>query len=180
MRGVRAAIRYAKALMQLAQEKGILNEIMADINTINSAIEESHDLELLLQSPLVKSDKKKAILQAVFTGKVSELSLTFINQVAAQNRENILATICEEFVTLYNEINNIAKVSVTTSIPLQAELREELLATLKAKYNLSAIDLDEKVDSSLIGGMVLRMGDKQLDASIRRQLNDIKNELVHA
>ncbi|HEY9886744.1 MAG TPA: ATP synthase F1 subunit delta, partial [Vampirovibrionales bacterium] len=118
--------------MQLAQEKGILNEIMADINTINSAIKESHDLELLLQSPLVKSDKKKAILQAVFNGKVSELSLTFINQVATQNRENILAIICEEFVTLYNVINNIAKVSVTTSIPLQAELREELLATLKA------------------------------------------------
>jgi len=180
MRGVRAAVRYAKALMQLVQEKGLMDEVIADIKSINSIIRDVHELELLLQSPLVKSEKKTAILHSIFNGKVSELSLSFINQVATHNRENILSVICDEYITLYNEINNIAKVNVTTSIPLEDGLREELLSTLKAKYNLSSIDLDEKVDESLIGGMVLRMGDMQLDASIRRQLNDIKNELVHA
>lgn len=180
MRGVRAAVRYAKALMQLAQEKGLMNEIIEDIKSIKSAIQDVHELELLLQSPLVKSEKKKAILHSIFNGKVSELSLTFINQVVTHNRENILLIICEEYITLYNEINNISKVSVSTSIPLDDSLRAELLSTLKAKYNLSAIDLDETVDESLLGGLVLRMGDMQLDASIRRKLNDIKNELVHA
>ena len=63
---------------------------------------------------------------------------------------------------------------------MNADLKESLLASLKSKYNFSQIELEEKVDADLIGGMVLRIGDKQIDASIRRQLNDIKQELVHA
>ena len=180
MRGVRAAVRYAKALMQLAQEKGILDQIYKDIKSIDSAINGSHDLELLLQSPLVKSEKKQSILQSIFNGKVNDLSLNFINQVTKQNREGSLSIICEEFIKQYNTVNNIAKVSITTSTPLNAALKAELLAILKSKYKFSSIDLEEAVDASLIGGMVLRMGDNQLDASIRRQLNDIRNELVHA
>ncbi len=180
MRGVRAAARYAKALKQLAQEKGILNDVLNDINTIYSSINENRELALLLQSPLVKSERKKTILLSIYQGKVNELTLTFIKQVVALGRENILAVICEEFVNQYNEFNNIAKVTVKTSIPLQADQKTELINIIKSKYNFSSIDLDEQIDESLIGGMVIRIGDMQLDASIRRQLNDIKNELVHA
>lgn len=180
MRGARAAARYAKALKQLAQEKGILNDVLDDINTIYSSINENRELALLLQSPLVKSEKKKTILLSVYQGKVNELTLTFIKQVVALGRENILAVICEKFVNQYNEFNNIAKVTVKTSIPLQADQKAELINIIKAKYSFSSIDLDEQIDESLIGGMVIRIGDMQLDASIRRQLNDIKNELVHA
>ena len=106
--------------------------------------------------------------------------MNFIKQIVSQGRENILEMICEEFINQYNEIKNIAKVSVTTPVALTAELKQELIKKITTDYQLSEIELEEKVDESLIGGMVLRIGDKQLDASIRRQLNDIKQELIHA
>ena len=180
MKGVRAAVRYAKALRQLAEEKNLLDAIVADVKLIHNTIEKSRELELLLQSPLVKSDKKGEVLSSIFGSKINELTLNFIKQLLSQGRENILKTVCEEYINQYNAIRNIAKVSVTTSVPLTNELRTELVQKIKSDYNLSEVELTEKVDQNLIGGMVLRIGDKQLDASIRRQLNDIKQELVQA
>lgn len=180
MKGVRAAVRYAKALMQLAEEKNLLDVVVADIKLIRNTIEGSRDLELLLQSPLVKSKEKAKVLSSVFGSKINELTASFLNQLTAHGRENILKVVCEQYINQYNTIRNIAKVSVTTSVALTDELRTELIKKIKSDYQLSEVELTEKVDESLLGGMVLRMGDKQLDASIRRQLNNIKQELVQA
>ena len=92
----------------------------------------------------------------------------------------MLSVICEEFIKIYNTINNIARVTVTTPTALTDAARAELVNKIKADYSLSALELVETIDASLIGGIVLRMGDNKLDASIRRQLNDIKQELVQA
>lgn len=180
MKGVRAAIRYAKALMQLAKEKNSLDAVVLDIKMIHHLIEGSDDLRMLLSSPLIKSDKKQSILSSLFSGKVNDLTLKFIQLVVDHNREASLAVIAEEFIAIYNEKNNIAKVSLTTATALDANSREMILKTIKEKYNFSEIQLDESVDSDLLGGMVMRIGDKQLDASIRGQLRKIENELVQA
>lgn len=180
MKGVRAAVRYAKALKQLTVEKNLLDVVIADVRLIHNTINNSKDLALLLQSPLVKGEKKESVLTSIFEKQIDALSMNFIKQIVSQGRENILEMICEEFINQYNEIKNIAKVSVTTPVALTAELKQELIKKITTDYQLSEIELEEKVDESLIGGMVLRIGDKQLDASIRRQLNDIKQELIHA
>lgn len=180
MKGTRAAIRYAKAFKELSQEKQVLDVVVADMKSVLSAIEGSKELKVLLQSPLVKTEKKRTALQAVFNDKLDALTLSFIDLITVQGRENILAAVCEELIALYNKLKNIARVSISTATPLAADLKADLLKSLKAKYNYSEIELEEKVDESLIGGMVLRIGDKQIDASIRRKLNDIKQELVHA
>lgn len=179
MKGTRAAIRYAKAFKQLSEEKGLLDAVVTDMKSILAAISNSKELKMLLQSPLVKTDKKRAALAAVFNGKLNELTVSFVDQIASQGRENILEAICEETVRQYNELKNIAQVSVTTSTPLSEDLKADLLKNLKSKYNFSEIELEENINADLIGGMVLRIGDKQIDASIRRKLNDIKQELVH-
>jgi len=180
MKGTRAAVRYAKAFRQLSQEKGSLDIVVADVKSILAAIKGSKELKMLLQSPLIKAEKKRAALKAVFDGKLNELTLSFIDQITVHRRENLLETICEETIAQYNELKNIARVSITTTATLSSELKAELLKNLKTKYQFSEIELEEKIDENLIGGMVLRIGDKQIDASIRRKLNDIKQELVHA
>ncbi len=180
MKGIRAAVRYTKSLMQLAQEKNLLDVIIADIRLIQSTINENRELELMLQSPLVKSEKKAAALTSIFGSKINEITLKFLQLVVSQGRENSLGAICSEFMKQYNTIKSIAVVSVTTTTALTDKLRADLVNKIKSDYKLSAVELEEKVDTSLIGGMILRMGDKQLDASIRRQLNDIKQELVQA
>jgi F-type H+-transporting ATPase subunit delta len=178
MKGTRAAIRYAKAFLKLAQEGKVLEEVVKDAKMVSSLIEESRDLELLLASPLVKAEKKHTILNQIFDGKVNHLTLKLINLLVKQKREVLLHLVCDELINIYNEINRIARVNVTTAVKLDEELKELLLGQLRKAYNLSSIELKETVDPELIGGMVMRIGDQQLDASIRRQLKDIEKELV--
>ena len=180
MKGVRAAVRYAKAIRQLAQERNILDNVVEDIKLIHNTILANRELGLMLESPLVSGSKKKSVLNSIFGSKVNELTTSFIGQVVEHKRESILQVICEEFFNQYNVLKNIARVSVTTTLPLTKEIKEELIKKIKSDYQLSEVQLEEKIDESLIGGMILRMGDKQLDASIRRQLSDIKQELVQA
>lgn len=180
MKGVRAAKRYAKALMQLANENNSLNSVVADVKMIHKLIEDSNDLSMLLSSPLIKSDKKHSILTAIFDGKVNILTMKFIQLLVNHNRESSLDVTMQEFVSIYNEKNNIAKVSLTSATALNTVSREMILKTIKEKYNFSEIQLDETVDSDLLGGLIMRIGDKQLDASIQGQLRKIENELVQA
>ncbi len=180
MKGVRAAIRYAKALMQLAEEKKSLDLVVADVEMIHDLINKSDDLRMLLASPLINSDKKQSILNSLFSGKANELTLSFIQLVVEQNREASLGLMAQEFISIFNEKNNIATVSLTTAKELDKNSKELILNTIKAKYNYSKIQLEETVDSDLIGGLVMRIGDRQLDASIRGQLRKIENELVQA
>ncbi len=180
MKGVRAAIRYAKALQQLAQEKNLLDIVVVDVKLIHNTIVENKELESMLQSPLIKADKKSNVLTEIFNEKINNQSLQFVQHVVAHKREAMLSVICEEFIKIYNEINNIASVTVTTPAALTDALRAELVNKIKTDYSLSAVELVENIDASLIGGIVLRISDKQLDASVRGQLNDIKQELVQA
>ncbi len=180
MKGSRAAVRYAKALMQLAQEKGAIDAIIVDVKLIHETINSSKELSNLLASPLVKSEQKQNILTAIFSEKINALTMSFVNQVVNQNREGVLNVIATQFIGLYNEMNKIAQVSLTTASAIDEQTKTSILNTIKEKYQLSQIDLTENVNPDLLGGLVLRIGDQQLDASIKRQLKNIENELVQA
>ena len=180
MKGVRAAVRYARAFQQLAQEKNLLDQAIVDMKLIHNTISESNDLALMLQSPIIKADKKSNVLTSIFGNKIDALSLNFIQQIVTQKREATLVPICEEFISIYNGIKSIAVVNVTSAVALTDALRANLVEKIKKDYSLAAVELAEQVNETLIGGMILRIGDKQLDASIRGQLNKIKQELVQA
>lgn len=180
MKGVRAASRYAKAIYHLAQSQGILEAVVLDFQLIRKAIKESDDLEMLLKSPLINAENKKTALTSIFQGKVQELTMKAIIQTVNQGREVMLAVICDELIEIYNKANHIAAVKISTASPLDESTRNAVLKGIKDKYNFSKINLIETIDKELIGGILLRIGDLQLDATIRRKLNDIKKELVHA
>lgn len=172
MKNTRATYRYAKSLLELAKEQGKLEACKADMETVVSSCSESRELMLLLKSPVVKTDKKLAILSEVF-GDCSELSKGFIQLITKKKREALLFDIAQRFILVYKESLGIESAVLTTATSIDEETRQKVLVFIK-KQGVSQVDLTEKIDESLIGGAVLRLGDKQLDASIARQIKDLK------
>jgi len=169
MSDIRVASRYAKSLIELAREKGVLEQVHEDMQLFEKTIAQNRNLQLLLQNPIIKSDKKQAVLSGVFKGKVQELTMAFFTIVARKNREAILASVATSFIAQYNTIKGIQKAQVISAFPLAPALRDQLGKKLVAETG-KKIELEELVDPSLIGGFVLRIGDKQIDSSVRNNL----------
>jgi F-type H+-transporting ATPase subunit delta len=172
MRNTRVTLRYAKSLLSLAVEQDQLEACKADMEAVVAACKESRELSLLLKSPVVKTDKKLAILKEVFAG-FSQLSLAFINIITNKKREVLLEEIAERFLTVYRSHKGIESAVVTTAVPLDEEMRSAIMSFVN-KQGHSQVELTEKVDEKLIGGAIIRLGDKQMDASVLRQINDLK------
>jgi F-type H+-transporting ATPase subunit delta len=170
----RAASRYVKSLLDLAVEKKVLDEVHADMLLFSDVIAKSRPLELLLQSPVIKHDQKLEILKKVFRGKVSSLTQAFFEIITRKNREPILAAVAREFHNAYNEYKGIGKATVTTAIPLDAKTRTEFEQLVKAYSEKKKIELIERVDPELIGGFILNVGDRQVDASIKNKIKTLK------
>ena len=170
----RAAIRYVKSLLGLAVEKQALEEVHHDMLLFSDAASKSRAFELLLQSPVIKHDKKLEILRQIFKGKVHNLTMAFFEIITRKNREPILLSVAREFHNAYNEYKGIGKATVTTAIPLDAKLRGEMEKLVRSYSDKKEIELIEKVDSDLIGGFVLDVGDRQVDASIKSKIKTLK------
>lgn len=175
MSDIRVASRYSKSLIELANEKGILEEIHQDMILFSKVVSQNRDFQLLLTNPVVKSDKKLAVINSIFTGKVQPMTLMFFNIVAKKKRESVLTFIASEFEKQYNEVKGIQVVSVTSAFPLAAAQRESLIKQLAAETG-KTIQLKESIDPSLIGGFVLRVGDKQIDSSVKNSLRKLRND----
>ena len=172
MRNTRATSRYAKSLLELAKEQNTLELCKTDMASVVSLCQNSRELVLLLKSPVVKTDKKLAIIAEVFVG-CSPLVLSFINLITKKKREALLFDIAQGFLDLYKIDQGIESVTLTTAVALDEDTRQQALDFIK-KQGVSQVDLTEQVDESLIGGAILRLGDKQLDASVARQIKDLK------
>jgi F-type H+-transporting ATPase subunit delta len=175
MSDIRVASRYAKSLLDLALEKGILEQVYQDMVLFAKTVKDNRDFELFLTNPIINHGKKLAILKSLFTGKVSNLTLKFFLLVTEKNREAILASVSTEFIKQYNEYKGILIAHVTTAVPLTPELRAQLIQKL-AQQTGKTIQLQENVDHALIGGLVVRIGDLQVDDSIKTNLRNLKNK----
>lgn len=170
----RAASRYVKSLLDLAVDKKALEEVHRDMRLFSATIASSRPLELLLNNPVIKHDQKLAVLKKVFGGKVHNLTMAFFEIITRKNREPILSTVAREFHNAYNEYKGIGKATVTTAIPLDAKMREEFEGLVRSYSDRKQIELIEEVDPDLIGGFVLSVGDRQVDASVRNKLKTLK------
>jgi F-type H+-transporting ATPase subunit delta len=173
MSDVRVAGRYAKSLLDLAVERGSVEEVHADMLLFTKTVTENRDLGLALSNPIIKGDKKQIILKSIFGGKVSELTMAFFDILTKKSREAILTTVATEFVNQYNLLKGIVRAYVTTATPLTADLREQITG-LVAQQTGKQVELHEKVDATLIGGYILRVGDRQIDDSIRNGIRKLR------
>ncbi|MEO5601921.1 MAG: ATP synthase F1 subunit delta [Cyclobacteriaceae bacterium] len=170
----RAASRYVKSLLGLAVEQKALEQVHQDMLLFSKVSEENRAFRLMLQNPVVKHDKKLAILTAIFKGKVNDLTMAFFDIITRKNREPILAGIAKEFHNAYNSYKGIGKATVITAIPLDASLRTEFEQLVRKYSDQKQVELIEKVDTEMIGGFVLNVGDRQIDASIKNKIKTLK------
>jgi len=173
MKQSRATIRYAKAFLQLSIEQNNLDTSYSDMVLVDKICSDSKELTLLLKSPIVKADQKQKIFDQIFSNKVNDLSMAFIKIIISKRRESILAEIAKSFIELYKIQNNIETAIITTAVPISEVLKNKISSHIKAQ-NKNNIELTEVVDESIIGGAIIRMGDKQLDMSILTEISELK------
>ncbi|MCA6448946.1 MAG: ATP synthase F1 subunit delta [Chitinophagaceae bacterium] len=172
----RLAARYAKSLIDLATEKGQLEQVYADMKYLQAVCQASKEFVALLKSPIIKNDQKNSIVTAVTKGKVSELTAAFNTLLVKKGRESDLPEIAYAFVDQYNEIKGIHRVKLTTAVAVGDDLKKTIEQKVQSAQGLGTVELETAVDEKLIGGFVLEFNNRLVDASILRDLKDIKKQ----
>ncbi len=171
-------VRYAKAFFTLAKEKGLTLELRKDAGLISSVCESSSDFKLLLESPVIKTSQKSEALKRIFEGKIHALSINFLLLITENKRENYIPGIFRYLEDLYRREEGVKSAVLTSAQPLKVLLVAQIKEILEKEFK-SKVELSQKVDEKLIGGFVLRVEDKQYDASLSTQLKKIREQLLH-
>jgi F-type H+-transporting ATPase subunit delta len=171
----KVARRYAKSLLLLSNERNKTARVYQEMRDIRDTARESREFDVFLKSPVIKKDKKLSVIDKVFNQGLSPEVSGFIRIITKNNREALLADIAASFVELYLEQTKVQRAEVVTAIPLSEALRVEVRQTLKTLAS-SDIELTETVSPEIIGGIVLRIGDRQYDASVLKKIKLLKQK----
>jgi F-type H+-transporting ATPase subunit delta len=173
------ATRYAKSLLDLAVENNVLGEVKSDMDVFLKSTE-NRDLLLLLKSPIINATKKEQVMNALFGGKFHKITSSFFTLIIKKSRESVLQDIAKEFVVQYKERIGLTTVTLTTATQLDdanlAEIKSRLVAS---KETAKEVEIVTKVNSEIIGGFVLQIGDKLFDNSIAHKLTQVKKSLTN-
>jgi len=170
-------VRYAKAFFSLAKEKELLDTFKSDIEAIMAVCRQSVDFVLFLESPVVKSSRKIKLISEIFSGSVHKLTLKFLILITENKRETFIPDICRNFLELTRKDIGIKTAVLTSAVELSAETIGQLKAVLQKNLN-SEVELTQRVNPEILGGMVLRVDDIQFDASLATQLKKVKKTLL--
>ena len=170
----RAAIRYAKAILETAVSSGKANQVNEDMKSIIAAVDSSADLNQFLASPIITSDLKMNALSEVFSSVQAETKSLF-RLLQENKRFEIVAAIASQYNAQFDEMNGVEVANVTTAFPITADLEAQILAKA-ATISTKKLTIQNTVDPSIIGGFILRIGDKQYNASVSNRLQELKRE----
>jgi F-type H+-transporting ATPase subunit delta len=176
MAGARAAVRYAKATLSLATDQKKADVVNNDMKLMAKTIAENKDLSDLLENAVIKSENKIATLLAVFPN-LNTISTGLFDVLISNRRVDILNDIALQYSAQYDELNGKEVAKVTTAVPMTKDLESKVLAKVKALTS-KEVTLINIVDESILGGFILRVGDKQYNASISNNLNKLKREFT--
>ena len=171
---IRIASRYAKSIIDLAAERGELEEVLSDMQGMQEAVK-NRDLYLLFKSPIIKSDKKRAVFNAIFDGKISKLSSEFFNIIMRKGREQFIPEIATDFIRQYKENSHITTIQLTTAHEIDQSILDGIETKLLASnVTDKKVEIENKVDESIVGGYILEIGDKLYDDSVKGKLDKLK------
>ncbi|MFM9827088.1 ATP synthase F1 subunit delta [Flavobacterium sp.] len=176
MSSTRAAIRYAKAILEIADSKKVASEVSDDMTLIASTIKSNSELSSFIQNPLVKTEDKKDVISEVFVS-VNPVTQSLFRLLLENKRFEILDGIAVEYNKLFDVMNGVEVAKVTTAIPMDGALEAKVSAKIASFSSSKKITIENTVDPSIIGGFILRIGDKQYNASIADRLQVLKREL---
>ncbi|WP_055447224.1 ATP synthase F1 subunit delta [Lacinutrix mariniflava] len=172
----RAALRYAKAVLSLAQDQKTTDVVNNDMKLIVNTVAQSKDLSDVLESPVVNDTIKKSALLEIFKG-INPLSVNAIDTLITNKRISILAEVAKQYTVLFDQLNGTEVATVTTALPLTDDLRVKVLAKVK-ELTGKEVAVENVIDETILGGFILRVGDLQYDASITNQLNKLRREFT--
>lgn len=176
MKSTKSAGRYAKALLELATEQQKLQVVEANMERVLKTSAENHDFTVFLKSPVIKQDKKIAILNEIFSD-FDALTIAFFKLMTNNGRESLILEIAHSFLAQLKEMKGIVPISITSAKQLDAATKQNIIDKISASVK-GTLEISEIIDEKLIGGFVVRMGDKQIDASVANQLKRLKQELT--
>ena len=173
----RAAIRYAKAMYDIANEENSINEVYKDMNFINELSSGSLDFKNLLSNSQINfQDKKKLILSLI--KQSNALTEKLIDLLIHNKRVKIIGDIASSFIQLYNKHNNIKEATIITASPINNELESKILSMINIK-DAKSVNLTNVVNPNIIGGFIIRFDGKEYNASVKQNLNNLKTELTN-
>lgn len=171
------SVRYSKALFLSSKENDALEKVNEDIKLLHNVCNDIKEFNNLLENPIVPLSKKRKIIESIFSGKVHEITLSFIFLILKNNREAFLKDISRVYLDLYRKKMGVLSTSFTTAIKIDTALRNKIIKMIKDTYK-TEIEMTEKVDENILGGFKLQIEDKLLDASVASSLNKLKTELL--
>jgi F-type H+-transporting ATPase subunit delta len=176
MQTSKVAIRYAQALLDLAVENNNLENVSRDMDYLAQVNNENRDFQLLLSSPVIRADKKIAVLNEIF-GQFESVSSSFIALIAKNGREALLPQIAEAYKALLKEKKGIVSVTIVSAVKLDDSVKKQIIEKIQATTK-GTLEITEETDPSLIGGFIVKMGDTQIDASVSSKLDQLKQRLT--
>lgn len=175
MRNSRVARRYAEALMSAAEEQKSFDAVVADMESLDRLLKESREFELFLRSPVIKTEKKKMVLQEIFKKKLSALTASFLDLMAEKGREALLKDIIRQFFVLRDEQLGIVPVEIRAAVQIPGDQRERIRKRFE-QLTKKSVRLAFSLDKQVKAGFVARIGDTMFDASVRHQLEVLRKK----
>lgn len=168
--------RYAEALYAIAEREKSVDAIEQELIAVDAVVRENRDLQKVLYHPRITSEDKKSLLSELLSGKVSQVTMEFLNLLVDRQREQFLSDIVDYYINLANKARNITEARISSAIELTAE-EKKAMAALLDKITGKKVETSFSVDPSLIGGVVVRIGDRVIDGSIRTRLATLREHL---
>jgi F-type H+-transporting ATPase subunit delta len=179
MRNLRAAYRYALAVISVAEEFNSVDAVSADFGLLEKMIADVREFVLFLRSPVVNQERKKSVLAILLKGNVGELTSKFVLLLASKGREGLLPEIIGEFYRLRDERRGIVSATARSATKFTAEQERELVRRLEAATGRKA-RVRYELDPSLRGGFTVQHGDTVWDASVQHQLDRLEQQFAEA
>ncbi len=178
MNNPRLAGRYAKSLIDLAKELNQVDVVCTDMKFVQSICKSNPDFVSVLRSPIIKPGTKEKIIESITTGRVNITTSSFIRLLVRKGRETNLPEIANAYIEQFNTLRNIHQLKITTAVPISDELKNDIVGSVKASTSFQNIEVETAIKEELIGGYVLEMEGALIDASILKDLKDIKKQFM--
>ena len=167
---------YADALFELSVEQKTLEDTFEELKALKVIFDDNDELIQLLSSPSMGEGDKHDVIKSIFGGRVSENTFNFLNVLADHGRVRYFDKIYDVFHGLYNDSKGIMEVEVVTSEPISDKLEQKLRAKLEAQSGKTVL-INKKVDKSIIGGIIVRYSDSEIDGSLKKRLDDLRKSI---
>jgi F-type H+-transporting ATPase subunit delta len=170
--------RYARALFELASESGVTDQVAADLSAFSGLLDESTDLQRFVKSPVFTAEEQVAALGAILTkAGIAGIAANFLKLVASKRRLFAIYDMIRDFKTLHDAARGITRAAVTVAEPLKDEHVAALKGALGEVTGGKEVDIAVKVDPAIIGGLVVQLGSRMVDGSLRTKLNSLRTRL---